>query len=1549
MANGGIKKALKITAWVVGVFLALDLLLVGLLFVPAIQTFVVHKVTSTISEKWGTEISIGDIRLTPSLKLAAHEVTIKDHHNQKMIYSGTVKGRLRKIETKPFHLGLRDVSFDDLDIVLRIYKGEDTINIAKWASVFKTDKEHSGFKLTTNKVEITHGRFVLINDNKRVVYSTAGQPDIDYAFFELADLNVKAKDFVLLNDDIGMDIKKLSFNQYGGFSLKKCSGDFHISGKDLTFNKLKLKTDQSDLDLDLQFKYNEWKTYAEFLDSVLITAKIRPSTLAMDDIAGFAPAIRGMNEIFQLEADSVYGVVTDFQLQNVRAGWEERNLVQGDIAIRDVIDFLNATFDVALDSTVFHLPDLAKFTLPRGKTIHTSTLLNKVGTATVSGTFIGTLPHFDADLKTSSNFGNVNALLSTTSDGGHLAFDGKVSSPNFNLAKLLNDGKTFGPCNVDVSFDGRTASTGFTAKNLKTVQAHLDGDITRFPLMGYPLRNIRVEGDYQKGFYNANLIAHDPNLQCEVVAQLDNSQEVPFLQGSISQLMLNAGTIGKILPQADTLNPEGIESLIAFLQRNPDMQLTFDQFQVALHGNNLDNINGFLGCDNLKLKFKEDSLYNDRLRLTTFNHERYHKYILTSNIANATFESTYPLASVKDSLQNIAHNLFPSLVSAAKSTYEFLNSDTLMTGSVNHEDYIKFNLSTYNTRSLTKLILPNMFISPSSSVLVDIRADHSADKIEIGLPFFGIRNKLRVYNFHADGGSAENRAMVLNMQGDSVLVLLGKNNLLFEDVNIDASALNDIISCKLDWYNPFNSEGNSSELAGTVNISKANDIVIQLQPSKIFLKDYECHFNDENAIHIKPHRYQIDNLVFSTQGSSVAVNGTYDTKDSSRLTVAAKSIDVSLINPLLNGMSFDGTLSADLNLANRNGSRLIYGKTIAQDFVMNNTKLGDLFLMAGVDKENDLRFWGGMFNSPDSVLDYDYLTNYSVRSFQAEDDIIANISGTYSKHNFVAKATFDSLAAGFLEPFLSSFCDHFQGHASGELSFHYTPESSFLDGTVHVEEAEMGIAALGARFFVNDQDIVFNKEGISFPNMIITDKDQNTATLTGYIHHNMFKDMQLDLQINTDRIMALNTPRTTNSVFYGVGYVQGDVHILGKSGHLSFVGPDIKTLKGSTIVLQVSSTNSAAETNFIQFQPRQTEETLITEKEEPTSSTELTFDFTFHVTNDADVVLQLESIGGTVNARADGRFQLLYNSNNGLNLYGNLSLHSGEVKISLLNAVNTKFTMNPGGSINFDGPLENMTVNLSAYKSSKTTLTNILPDADITGSVDVNAIIRLSGPLMQRIEPTFSFDLPNSSSTTRDLFYSAIDTMNTENVTKQFAYFMVTNTFMPESMFSGMGNGLSGMNLVSNMVNNLLSNVIDSKKASFGITYNQATERTSAEYGLNANANLLNNRMIMSTRIGYYDDRQASAYNNIYGDLTVEYFINETGTWRVKAFTYIGERDDNYYYYTSSDSYNNYVAGVALAYKQDFDSIRRKKDKEKTGKTKSKTKSKANADEEQPK
>lgn len=1523
MGKSGIKKALKISAWVIGVFLALDLLLVGLLFVPAIQTIVVHKVTKYISEAWGTEISIGDVHITPTLKLVCHEVAIKDHHNENMIYSGTVKGRLRSLKTKPVKLGLGDVEFHDLDVVLRTYKDETSINIAQWAKKFKSDKKKQPFELTSNDVEIKRGRFVLINDNTRVVYDTTGRPNIDYAFFELADLNIKAKDFKLIDANVAMNFKQLAFNQYGGFQLKQGSGDFRICDTTLTFNNLKLKTTQSDLDLDLYFRYNNWGSYGDFLDSVRIGAEIRPSILAMDDIADWAPAIRGMNEIFSLQADTVDGVVTDFALKNVKAGWNGRNLVQGDIAIRNIIRFKNARFDVALDSTVFHVPDLALFTLPGGKTLKSNATLNKLGTTTLTGNFNGDLSQFNLKMLASTGLGTVNAALSTMNENGRYVFNGEAASSNFNLAKLANNHKVFGICQLNAQVDGRMDTTTLTAENLKTLRAHLTGNIHRFPIIGYPLRDIHVEGDYQDGLYNASLRSDDPNIACEAIAQLDMTQDVPFTQGSLSLHHLTAGNIGQQLPLVDSSTAKGLDKIISIMQRNPSVQLSLDHFLVAVHGTNFENFNGFLACDNIKLHYNEDSLSNERLRLTAINNENAHKYILSSNIANATFETSLPLSLIKDTLQHIAHTILPSLVPDVPQM-ETLLADNPMSSV---PDYIKIHLQTYNTRAVTKLLFPEMYISSNSIVNLEVNEGHAADYADIRLPFFGIRNKFRIHNLNVNGKTDGSDKFQLNVVGDSLVVNVGKGKLLLDKLNIHADVADNNILYDLAWHNPFNAEENISQLIGSANIANTNDIIIKLNPSRVFLKDYECHFNDENTIRIQPHRYDISNLIFSSMDSYVAVNGTYDSKDSSRLTMAVKNFELSLINQLLNGISFGGRLSADLNLMNRNNRRFIFGKAITDELNMNDARLGDLFLMAGLNNDNQIRFSGGLFNKPGTTLDYDYLSNFSILDFQAEKDIIANVTGSYEKKDFRVRATFDSLQADFLEPFLSSFSDEFSGTASGDFTFRASPDSTYLDGTVHVLHAQMGIAAIGTRYTVDNQDIIFDNEGIGFHNMQVADLDGNQAVLSGKIMHKKFKDMQLDLQISADRIMVLNTPRTTNSVFYGKGYVKGDVFIYGSGNHLSFVGPSLQTLSGSKITLQVTNTNQASETNAIHFNAKhEKKDAEEHETETKKSSTLLNFDFTFNVTNDADIVLYLESIGSTINARADGQFQLLYNSNDALNLFGNLLLHSGDVKISLYNLVNTKFTLVEGGTINFDGPLENMTVNLGAFKSSKTSLANIIPSNYLpTGSVDVDAYMFLNGPLMRRIEPSFKFELPNSSNEVRNLFYTAIDTQNTENMTKQFAYFLVTNSFMPENM-SGITAGvsqLSGLGLFSNVLNNLLSNVMENKNATFGITYNQATETTSAEYGLKADANLLKDRVTMSTRIGYYDDRTVSdATRNIYGNLTVEYRINKSGTWRLKAYTYVGDRDNTYFY---EENYNNYTAGIALAYKQDFDNRRRVK------------------------
>lgn len=1526
MSGKSRKKIWKILLWVLLGFIALDLLVVGLLFVPAVQTFAVSKVTQKISEKWGTEISIDRIHITPSLKIAADGVRIADHHNNDMIYVGKVKGRLLSLKLKPIKMKFGTVELSGANIVLRTYKGEETINIAQWAKKFHKEKKNEPFILDGNHVILSDSRFVLINDNSRVVYDTKGNPDIDYSYLEFKDIYWDMKPFKIKGANISADFQEMAFSQYGGFKMNNGSGQFNICDTSLTFRDFKAVTDRSKLDLDLKFSYPTWTTYGEFLDSVLITANIRPTVLAMGDVACWAPAIKGMEDVFTIQSDRVQGYVNDFSLINMRARWGMFTQLAGDFSFKDITNFWNSNINAQIDSARCSLPELAAFTLPGGKTIALPKVAQKVGTVQMNGSFVGTPNTFTTDLNAYTSLGGVLVQLSTLPDNGKMQLKGNVKTNRLNLAKLTGQGTVVGTADADLTLKGSMDGTSWTSADFGSLRAHVDGNISNIGLMGYHIRHSKVDMDYQDRLYNLELNTHDPNLQGDIVAQLDLTDERPSLQGNVSLRQLNAGAIASAMPAIDSASAKGFQKVLLTLQQNPNFELGFDNFAIMMRGSNLNDATGYIAFDNIRVKTATDSIQGERLRLTAINLENMHKYILSSGIANASLETSYEIKTLKDSLIGMAHNILPGLVAQRQQ------SIAVPAENLPENGYVKFHLNTYRTYSITRLLAPDLFIAPNSVIDIDINSQQSKSEIAASIPFFALRNKVMVHGLSITGYDSPDKTLAINMNSDSAIVFANQSRLTFDNISAEAEAVNNTINYDVHWHNPFNAAKNISNLTGTASLQNPEDILIALRDSKVYLNDIDWNFNNDNEIHIQKNRLVVNDLVFSNKGSSIQVNGSYakDTRD--LLTISLSDVDMELVNPLLPSIAVDGDVSAAVNIGNRKGKMLVFGKAFAGDFTFNEEPIGNVFVSALLDTLGKVAFTGGIFSDSLTMPSKEMLQE-SFRALTQQKHLLATMNGDFKidQKSFAIKTSFDSLNAGFLAPFLSGFSDHIKGKASGDLSIYINPKKSYFDGVVHVLDADMGIAPLNTNYLVRNQDILFNEEGIIFDKMLIHDPDNNTAYMSGIIRHNMFKDMTIDLQIHTDRIMAINTPKSVNSVFYGKGYAAGDIIIKGDENKLSFRGPNLTTLDGTHITLQVSSANSASQSNAIYFKPKQTDRDEIVELMEPHTGATLDIDFTFNVTNDADVTLILESIGGTVNAKAEGRFQLMYNdANDELNLYGNLGLNSGDFKIALYNVVNSRFALVPGGNIHFDGPLENMLVRVSAYKTSKTSLNNILTQESLSGNVNVNSYIHLNGQLMQQIEPTFSFELPNSSNEVRTMFYNAIDTTNKENLTKQFAYFLMTNNFMPNDMFSGdMDIGSAGANLFSNMINNMLSNMMANQKGSFGITYNQATDKTSAEYGVTAGANLLKDKVTLETSIGYYDDRTTtSALNNMYGDFIVNYNINPKGTWKLKAYTYIGERDE----YHFVDNQINYTAGVALAFKQDFDTPKRVKQRRKEAK-----------------
>lgn len=1520
MSGKSRKKIGKVILWILAGFIALDLILVGLLFVPAIQTYAVGKVTASLSEKWKSEISVKDIHLTPTLKLVAHDFRICDYQHNDMIYVGTVKGRLRTFRLKPMKFNFGDVVLERANVVIRKYKGDENVNISIWAQNFPKHETKSTFLLTAKHLSLIDSRVTIVNDENRTVFDTRNHPDIDYDFLEFKNLNMDANKFRVQSEDIttiAAQFNHLAFNQYGGFSLTDGQADFYICDTAMVFNEMHFVTPASDLNMDLKFKYSDWQRLGDFVDSVRITANIRPTTLCMRDVAGFAPAIKGMDETFRITAKQFDGSVNDFRLSDFQTGWGFGNRLNGNLAIRNVTDFINADIQLKLDSSNVNIPELANFTLPDGARIPINNTLKKLGNTSLSCSFEGTPSFFDAEVDLVTALGTIFANLGTTAENDNIVLEGSVSAPNLNLAQLTGNSKLLGLVDAFVSIDGNVKATSIQDLDFKTLDAHLVGDLQRFDLYGYHLSNAEFEGELQNSLYNGTLSIGDPHFNCDVLAQLDISGSLPALQGNISLNNFDAGAIALKMRKIDSAKATGIDKLIYGLQQNPKMRFGFDNFNIAVRGNNLDNINGYASCDNIRIYSNDDSLSNDRLRLTAINNDNYHKYILSSGIANATLETSYQIKDLKDSLLSYAHTYCPSLVKKP-------NTSTAVVSNTN--GYIKANLTTYRTRNITKFFVPDLYIAPNAYIDVAIANDHINDKITADIPYVGLRKKFSAFNLNISTHTETSQHINLDLRCDSIVLPLENSRLPFKTVTLNAAALNDTIQYKLNWFDVFNDTGTRSQLAGMVDVSHNNNIAINLRNSFLYIYDNDWHFNDANSIHVRKKAIDIDDLIFYNNDSHISVNGTYAQGTNNRLKINVEKINTSILNSFLGDMDIDGDVSADITVIRPKNKTVIFGKALVNDFIFNQEPIGDVFAIAGLDTMGNVNFSGGIFQK-NFASAKSQLADFSISSLRNKDSIIVRLNGEYATDgkDLAIHTHFDSLNAGFLAPFLSGFSDEFKGKASGELSFYSKNKKSYFDGTVRAEDIQMGIAPLGTNYNVKGQDIRFNSEGIFFDNMKITDKDGNVAYMNGDIKHNLFQDMRINLGITTDRLLVLNTPRDVTALFYGDGYVSGDVTIRGNEDVISFKGPNLKTLNGSHIALQVTSSNSAIQSNVIHFNPKPTTKNEDGGKTDnaSNSSTLLDFDFTFNVSNETELELFLESIGGTMNARANGKFQLTYNDNEDVNLYGNLDIHSGDFKISLFNVINSKFTLVPEGKILFDGPLENMLVNVSAYKSSKTSLTDILPQGSAVGNnVTVNAYLHLNGYLMQRIEPTFSFELPHSQEELSNLFFTAIDTTNTENLTKQFAYFLVTNNFLPNSTASADRYGSGGINMFRNIVNNMIGSLISSKNLSFGITYNQESQTTSAEYGITGSANLLNNRVTMETSIGYYDNKNnQNNANNMYGDFSVEYSINPQGTWKVKAYTYLGQHEEDY---IPHDNQVNYTAGVALAFKQDFNTKRRR-------------------------
>ena len=1502
--------------WVIGIFIALDLAIVGLFFVPSVQNYVISKVTGLISEKWGAEIGVSRIYVTPTLRIAADDFVIKDLHNQPMIYVKHVKGRFKKLKTKPFTLSFFSVTATEADVTLVTYEGDTMVNISAWAKkISKPKKNPKDFILRMDNIRLVNSRFSIANQNKQQKTPYIEGQEFDPGFFEMRHIDFRANKFQVYNDDISALIRQIGYDQYFGFHLIKGSGDFQINSHMLRFDDCKLQTENSDLDLDLRFDYGIWKNLGKFLDSVNITATVRPSDFCLTDASCYAAAIRGMDDTLHFQG-LVSGCVNNLKLIDFDCHYKNSTYFTGDFALKDITDFKHAIWNLDFRESYFNMNELAEFSLPQGKKLPLPAIAKRLGYAKLNGKLAGYVPAIDAKLNIATGIGNINTDLSSKDHGEQVSFGGKLYSNNFNLGRLINSSKYLGQVHFNMELEGTSNDPQDLPDFQNSLLAKLRGNISRIDLFGYPAADINLSGRYQDKKCYAHVNSDDPKLDFIFNGLVDFSLLEPNFQTDLSLQSVKLSEIASYYTPIDSADAQGFDRLIYFAQRHPNVEVKLDSLSANILGTTLEKLNGYIGLDGLQIYNEKHPFVNNRLRFTAINTAAgLHKYILSSDIVNATLNTNYEYKDIKDSLLNVAYRYIPNLL-PQREEYGRKNKSYVENGDADR--YFNFSVETFDTEPLFYIFLPELYVADHSSINLQLDGLAQQDKINILIPQTTYKGRFNLSNFLLNASSNKEKHLMVNMSSDSITLSNQKGAILsLHQLLFNAEVFQSAIDFQLSWKNNTDSSSQNSHLNGNFDAHDKSNMIGRITDSQILLNGSYFKFNNHNAITIQKKRIVVENLVFSDNKSSIKVNGAYSKFPDDHLMVTINNFDISAINDFLDGISFGGNLSANADITMRDDNRFIMGKLLASDFSLNHTTLGNVFLTAGIGDNGSLGFSGGIFRR-EQAISSTIINEYTIKNYQTEQNKLANINGYYLSRikRFVAKANIGSLDLGFLGPFLSSFSDNITGNASGELSFIASPDSSFINGKAHVNTMTMGIKALGAIYNIENQDINFDKKGIIFENILLKDKDNNTAILNGHVYHKLFKNIKIDLNISTQRILALNLPRNTNSSFYGNGYVSGDVQIFGDEKILNFYSGNLTTLKGSSVVFPITSSQSVSENSSIRFKTIVQDSVIVASTDK--NQMKLNFDFIFNVTPETEVQVDVFSIGGTMRANTSGPLHLVYNDADGINIFGTLEVMSGDFLLSLENIINTKLKIVPGGQVIFNGPVADFVVHTSAYYTARTNLSNILSSEEGIGSsrTTVNAYIHLNGQLMKYPSLDFSFEMPNVNTEISKSVFMAIDTSNPQNRSKQFFIFLLTNQFMPDNASSAdISNSMEsgGIGIVTNMVNNFLSKQM--KHGGIGIVYNNGNQQTAREYGLNANVQFLNDRMIFETNIGYYDNSRfsngKSGIENFYGDFSLEYLITQKGNWRVKVYNF----NDQY----NIDSYQKIPGvGLALMYKQDF-------------------------------
>ena len=1442
-----------------------------LLHIPYIQKKISTLASEKFQEQLGVEVEIGSVDFEFFNKFILKDLYLEDQSGNTLFQAARVaagfdflpmlRGKLRFSSAQVFsfqlHLSKADKNAPlNLQFVIDAFSRKDSIS------------KESNIDLKINNVNLRRGTFS---------YHIASEPEtpglFNAAHILLIDISAKIHLYELSNKRLWADIDRLSCTEHSGVTIKRLEFDFIGNDELATINHFQMQLPNSSLELrNMLVEYVNLNALQEYLNDAQVQVFILPSDITPQDLRPFLPLFSQYTDKVTIQG-ALSGSFDDFILEEFQLSDGNNMEFKANLAIKNLSQSEKTYIDGYFEQSHISPEGIRRLNKNLFPAETFPSELYNLGSVRFEGKLSGYLQRLSAFGLFTTDIGSLRTDIVVGKDRNHSYIEGKLSSNELDIKKLLNDNPDFGTAGFELTVQARRSGT-------KAFNGTTNAVIHRFDFKNYLHENIQMAGDFTQNSFRGqiNIESPDGKLTAKGLLQLSGATSVVNFSAEAIQVKLDKLNLSQKYKESD----------LSFL-------VTAD-----FTGNSVNNGLGYIDLTSLKFNTEKGGYYLDTLTVSVCEDSMKQKIIhLRSDLLYGQMKGYFQPSELIQAVSQTMHSYLPAIIPAPKKQLQN-NNEIWATFTINKLDDLAYifdlPFQTYNQTRITATY------------------DGKLDKFELEtyLPRFDI-NK---YKFDAGKITLKNPGKKLELNANTSMYA-AKSDAVYA-LSSKFEMENDQIQSSLSWTNNQPPKNNGTISFATVFEKPAAQaplrMAFDMSASSVTINDSIWNIHPASVV-IDSGRITIHDFFADHKNQRLHIKGEISPHPEDSLQVFLNQMDLDYIfNTLaLSSIDFGGRATGHVKAQDLYQTRQLSTRLDVKDFSFNKIVFGDLDLNGIWDDQEKGITMLGYINKGD--------TGY------------VKVDGIIYPANQKLSIEFDAFHAdiSFLRRYMDKVAKNISGEMTGKIRLFGNFSDLTVSGNAYLKNASFGVDFLNTTYTFSDT-VRMKPDEISMQNVNLYDKYGRSALVNGSVKHTYFSDFKFQASLQANNFLVYNATEKQNPTFYGTVFGTGTASIRGDESLVNIDVPYMQSNRNTRLELNFMGDRSVAEYDFINFVKKNNQKDTIPIEnylsllsyrpvsQKNGSQTELKLNLNFEATPDANLEIIMDPVSGDrIKGNGRGNIQIQYGTRSPLNMFGRYAIDNGKYTFSFQQVLSRTFDIREGSTVTFQG--DPYTANLDINASYNLTanlgdLSSSLITETARTNVPVSCILNIAGAIAH---PDIRFDLEFPGSM-EDLTRQVKSIVNTEDMmNRQIIYLLVLNKFF--TIENGSESSRTRTNdftsLASSTLSSQLSNILSSmsENVQIGTVFKTASgdSYTDTEVALLLSSQLLDNRLLINGNFGYRDNPYVQSA--FVGDFDVEYKLTRSGEVRLKFYNHY---DDRFYILRQPRS----IQGLGIMLKKDFDQIK---------------------------